>query len=80
MKAPSCTCAPPFLAEHVEEHGNVICEISPAERATADKDQFAHLNDGFGRCGIDGCPCHEYVGQENNCLNCGHQYTDHWNN
>lgn len=33
---------------------------------------------GYGACSISGCPCQAFTGNQNNCQNCGHRYTDHW--
>lgn len=33
---------------------------------------------GYGACSISGCPCQAFMGQGNNCENCGHLYSAHW--
>jgi hypothetical protein len=34
---------------------------------------------GYGACEFNGCPCLGFVGNGENCLNCGHLYTYHAN-
>ena len=34
---------------------------------------------GYGACEFNGCPCLGFVGNGENCLNCGHLFTYHAN-
>ena len=33
---------------------------------------------GYGACSASGCPCRGYMGNQDLCQNCGHQYSMHW--
>ncbi|OWY19013.1 hypothetical protein C7N43_23960 [Sphingobacteriales bacterium UPWRP_1] len=33
---------------------------------------------GWGACSVNGCHCQSYMGNDNTCQNCGHNYTLHW--
>jgi hypothetical protein len=33
---------------------------------------------GYGACSVSGCHCQAYQGQDNTCVNCGHNYSMHW--
>ena len=44
----------------------VVAAIIPTRQARA----------GWGRCSQ--CTCQNYVGNQEQCGNCGHRYADHW--
>jgi hypothetical protein len=33
---------------------------------------------GYGACSVSGCNCQAYMGSDNTCANCGHNYSLHW--
>lgn len=33
---------------------------------------------GYGVCSISGCHCQGYMGNDNTCSNCGHNYGSHY--
>jgi len=40
-----------------------------------------HINtpqNGWGACSVKWCNCQEYVGNDETCQNCGHNYKLHW--
>jgi len=32
---------------------------------------------GYGACSVSGCNCPAYMGNDNTCSNCGHNYQSH---
>lgn len=33
---------------------------------------------GYGACSVSGCNCQSYMGNDDTCQNCGHNYSLHW--
>jgi hypothetical protein len=33
---------------------------------------------GWGACSVNGCHCQAYMGNDDTCQNCGHNYSLHW--
>lgn len=33
---------------------------------------------GYGACSVSGCYCRGFMGNQDLCANCGHQYGMHW--
>jgi hypothetical protein len=66
------------FSTELEETGDAVAVLEPAVHTHAHDGEHAHVHNGYGACSISGCPCQSYMGQDNLCQNCGHQYTAHW--
>jgi len=72
MKASSSVCS------HQTAHHD--CASAPGREGEAAKHSAsAHVHGGYGKCSSPGCPCQGYDGGGENCTNCGHLFSEHWN-
>ncbi len=64
-------------ARQGESAGEMRVSLEAPRSAIRD---FAHVQNGWGKCSKNGCNCNTFEGYGGTCANsgCGHSFEDHW--
>ncbi|OWY24910.1 hypothetical protein C7N43_15805 [Sphingobacteriales bacterium UPWRP_1] len=62
---------------HVGAAGSPLLRL-PVQRLKIGQKLKIEIVNGWGACSVNGCHCQAYMGNDNTCQNCGHNYTLHW--